>query len=105
MLGGVERLADAGDVARNAGRSFVMSGEDRLDLVALVLGKDVGVLVERHAGAPLLIAKLDLKTEALGHVHPEQRELTEAAHQHLVADRERVLDCRLPGASTGRRKN
>ena len=105
MLGGVERLAHAGDVAGDAGRRLVVGGEDGLDLVALVLGEDVGVLLERHARAPLFVAEHDLEAEALGHVDPEQRELAEAAHQNLVAGVERVRDGRFPGAGARRRED
>ena len=89
----------------DAGRRFVLRGEHGLDFVVLVLGEDIGVLLERNARAPLFIAKLDLETEALGHVDPEQRELAEAAHQNLVADGERVLDRRFPGARARRRED
>ena len=98
MLGVVERLAHAGNVAGDAGRGLVVRGEHGLDLVVLIGGEDLGVLLDRHALAPLLVENLHVEAETLGHVDPQQRELAEAAHQNLVAAVQRVGDRRLPGA-------
>src|SRR5262249_4633827 len=92
MLGVIEGLAHAGDIGGNARRGFVMRGEDGLDLVVLILSEDIRILFERNARSPLFVAKFDFEAEALGHVDPEKRELSEAAHENLVADGERILD-------------
>jgi hypothetical protein len=105
VLRRIERLAYAGDVAGHARRRLVVRGEHGLDLARSVLGEDVGILLERHARAPLLVAQHDLEAQALGHIDPEQRELAEAAHEHFVAAVERVRDRRFPGARAGRRIN
>ena len=105
MLGGIERLAHASDVTCDAGRRFVLRDEHGLDFVALILGKDVGILLDGNANAPLFIANFDFEAETLGHIDPEQRELAEAAHQNLVADGKSVLDCRFPSARAGRGEN
>ncbi len=105
MLRGIECFPDASDIGADTCRRFVMRGEDSLDLVILVLSENVGILLERHARAPLFIAKLDLETHPLSHIDPEQRELSKAAHQNFVADGERVFDCRFPSAGAGRGEN
>ena len=105
MLGCVERLAHAGDIAGNAGCGFVVGGKHRLDFVRGVLGENVGILLEWYARAPFFIAQHDFQSEPLGHIDPEQRELTEARHQNFVANGERVGDGRFPRARTRRGEN
>ena len=101
----VQRLADARDVAGDAGRGLVVGEEHRLDLVTLVGRERLAVALDRRALAPLGVEHLDLEAEPLGHVDPEMAEHAEAGGEHLVARRERVGQRRLPGAGAARRED
>jgi hypothetical protein len=55
-------------------------------------------LLDGRAGAPGHVDHLDVELEMPRHVDPELGELALAAHQHLVARRQRVGHRRFPGA-------
>src|SRR5579864_4593671 len=105
MACGIERAAHAGDVAGGAGRGLVVTGEHALDLVALVGAQDLRVTLERHSFAPFDLQHLDLEAEALRHVDPQMRELTEAGGEDPVARRERVGERGFPRAGAGGRED
>ena len=71
VIGGVERGADGGDIGGDAGGGLVMGGEDGLDRVAGIGGEAGGVILDRHALAPVDVDHVDIKTETLGHVDPK----------------------------------
>src|SRR5579864_6035154 len=102
---GIERAAHAGDVAGDTGRGLVVTGEHALDLVVFIGAQNLCVTLQRHSFAPLDLQSLDLEAEALRHVDPQMRELTEAGGEDPVAGRERVGERGFPGAGTGGRED
>ena len=105
MLSLVECFAYTCDVRGHASGGFIVAGQNCFDLVAGISFKNVSVLLQRHARAPLAINDLHVEAEAGTHINPQMTELTEASSQHAVARRQGVGDCSFPAASAGRREN
>src|SRR5215469_13595894 len=105
MIELVENVPHTGDVGRDTGRGFVVRDQHGFNLVLLVRCQTLPVLIEGHAFAPVDVDRVDLKTEALAEIDPQQRELTEHRSQHFVAGRQRVSDGRFPPTRSGTRKD
>ena len=98
MPGAVDRGADIGDAAGGAGGGFVVDDHHRLDGVRGIVREPGFDLRGVGATTPIAGNEIDLDPEARRHLTPQGREVTGLHHQHLVARRQRVDDCGLPGA-------
>ena len=83
MLDAVHRLAKGGDIAGNAGGSFVLAHQDGLDLVLLIGAERGQIALDRGAFAPRGFQHLDLEPQPLAHVDPQVAELAEAGREDL----------------------
>ena len=102
MAGAIDRLANVGDWRQASGRGLVVQYAHRLDLVRFVfaqLGFDGrGISTD----APIGRDELGLEAELHRHVLPQGGELAGLDHQHAVARRQGVDECRFPRAGAGR---
>ena len=67
----VQSRANGGNVGGDAGGGLVMGGKDGLDLVLFVGGEFGGVVLDRHALAPVHLAEIDIEAQTLGHIDPK----------------------------------
>jgi len=104
MAGVIERAAHGSHIARDPGRSLVVTDQHCLDAAAPVRRERGLVTIDRRPLAPLGLEHLDLEAEPLAHVNPQMGELSEARRQHAVAGAEAVGECRFPTTGPGRRK-
>ena len=104
MVGGIHRLAHAGNIARHTGGGLVMRHQHGLVAVGGVGLELLGEDLDGHALAPGHVHHVDLEAHARAHVGPEQRELAEAGDQHLVARGQRVEHRGFPAAGAGGRE-
>ncbi len=80
MASGIQGPAHAGDVGRDTGRGLVVGDEHSLDLTPLIIAQASLVFLDGHALAPFDIDAIDHEAEALSHVDPQMRKLTETRH-------------------------
>src|ERR1700716_1778015 len=104
MPRGIERIANARDVAGHAGCRLVVANQDGFDFVLLVVLQPLCVDVDRNALAPFDIDNVDDQTMAAAEISPQVRKLAKDRDQYSVAGRQGISNRRLPSPGSRTRK-
>src|ERR1700734_3886246 len=98
MSGRVDRTADLGNPAGDAGRGLVVNDEDRTNPVGAIGREPLVESIGVGSTTPGSGDELDQQAQALGYRAPLSREMPVVERENLVPGREGVDERRLPRA-------